>query len=115
MTKLELETVENNDALRSFTLSRKLADGTVQPVDLTNASVEFYLKANADQADADAIALYSTGGGAITITDAAAGKLDVQFVAANVSVPGKYAYHLDVIKNGRRVTYAFGLLRVINV
>jgi hypothetical protein len=108
MQLLKLRLVEGNDDVVALTATR---DG--QPINLTGVALEVYLKTTEYEADADAL-LLSSGGGQITVTDAAAG-LSEAVVDGTLIVPELTWWRYDVIESGARHTVSGGPLEVINV
>jgi hypothetical protein len=88
---------------------------TVTPTDLTSAVLECYVKESKDIADdADSVlVLTSASATEIEVIDPEAGTCRVFFDDVNMT-QFKW-YHLDVIKSGRRLTHAYGKIKVINV
>lgn len=83
--------------------------------DLTGVTdLEFYLKAKKGVAPEDAIAVYKQSTAEITVTDATAGLVTVQFTAAHIAEPGHYAFHLDELRGTKRLTLARGKVDVQN-
>lgn len=120
VTETPLDLIEGNDPDVVFTC--KTRDNSTPPVEtvvnLNLATVELYIKTNAGVSDTDPTTIkYSTATTPtkIAITDAANGKVTVYFTSADIGGAGTKYYHLDVIKNSRRQTYAFGPLRKRNV
>lgn len=101
-----LRLTEDNDTKITLTAT---VDGN--PVDLTTVTdVELFLKTTADQPDSDATTLTKTGG-AIDVTDAAAG-ICVATVPAAAVVPGLTYWHADLIDTTGRHTFLRGLLTI---
>jgi hypothetical protein len=114
MSKLDVEIVEGNDPSVEFTCYDVDAVGNRTAANLTGALIECYVKANRSVADLESIK-YDTVGGSIVITDAAGGKARVDMDSDDVGSVTVQWYHLDVIRNGRRITYAYGALKKVNV
>lgn len=116
MPETPLEFVENNEPTVTFTLRERLADNTRRPADLTGATVELYVKDSPNVDDADALVIYTTtpGDGITVVGQPLDGVVEVQFTLV-ATESGQRWYHLDVVRNGKRLTYAFGPVRVRNV
>ena len=102
---------ENNDAEVEVTVRKKNPDGTKTAYDLTNTPVEYRVKTSSSGPDSSALITYSTTNGRITVTDAANGKLRIDFLAVDLT-PGRYIHRLDILPNARRITVGFGTLVV---
>jgi hypothetical protein len=113
-TETDIEIVEDNDAVILFTCR---VDG--QAVDLTGASVSFYLKPDkATEENAPTVVHYSTDDGSIELlpqTGATLGQGRVLFVGTDVANPAKKRYRLDATIAERRLTYAFGKVVIQDV
>jgi hypothetical protein len=104
-TETDIEVVEDNDSVLVVTCR---VDGV--PVDLTDTQVEFFLKATKATAESDAVQ-YSTTNGAVTLfpqETETLGQCRVQVSAADIATPGHQRYRLDVIRNDKRLTFAYG-------
>jgi len=96
---------ESTDPKLSLSLT---VAGTDEAFDLTDYSLEFYIKTSVRQSDADAQAKYVSGD-QIEITDpATSGNLTIQCDAEDLTPAGRYVYKLDGIKSGRRDTLLAG-------
>lgn len=113
-TKNDITVIEDNDPLITFTVQ---VDGAA--IDLTNATIVFYLKATVDTDEsASGVVTYSTANGAITLatqSGATLGKCYVQMAAADIATPGTKKYRLDVTRNGKKLTHSYGTVKVVNV
>lgn len=109
MSRTDLEVVEGNDPTVEFTLYERTSNGVRTPTDLTNAVVECYVKGDLAVTDSAAIKYIAT------VTDAPAGRVRVDMLSADVGGTNVQFYHLDVMRNGRRQTYAYGTLKKVNV
>lgn len=107
----ELQVFEGDDELKLLRLLKE-TNGNLDPYDLTSATIEFIVKANAT--DAAALFTYTTAG-AITIVDAPGGVFTVQFARTDLASPGNYRYQLRVTQSSKRRTVGWGTLRVENV
>lgn len=114
----DIEFVENNDPIAEFvcTRSRLELDGTTTstPQNLQDALIECYVKTGKDVADDDpSTILYSSDTpGDVTVVDEASGICQVNF--EDVTRTHNW-YHLDVVKDGRRLTFAYGKIKVVDV
>lgn len=106
MPKIDLSIFADNDPTFAFNLYDKRGR-TRTPTDLTGATVECIVKATAATKDIDADATY------IGTTTATAGQAVVAMDSEVVGGDNRQFYHVDVIRNGRRQTYAWGLLKKI--
>lgn len=112
MSKVDVRVRQGDDALLTFTLTRRRfkAKG---PYPLTGVTAaEFIVKASKETADADADFVYTLADGAIELVDEAAGQLSVQMDGPDIADAGKRWYKLRVVKDGRGETVAFGALIV---
>jgi hypothetical protein len=113
-SEVDIEVIEDNDPVVTFICR---VDGAV--VDLTGALIEMFLKADKSTAeDAVGVVEYSTAGGQITIPSqvgALKGYCYVQMSANDLGTPGKLRYRVDVTQNGRKLTYAYGRVIIVDV
>lgn len=115
-TEADIEVIEDNDPVVVFICRM---DGAT--VDLTGALIEFYLKAaKATEEDDAGVIKYSTTGGEITILpqgedEETNGQCQVFMKATDLPEPVKKRYRMDITQNGRKLTYAYGRLVVIDV
>jgi hypothetical protein len=115
MSYTPLEVVEGNDPSITFTCYDLDSSGVRTTANLTDATIECFVKDNPSTADnAVGVTKYSTEDMTITITNPTGGKCRVDFLAAAFPSTKTY-YHLDVIRAGRRLTYAYGPVERINV
>lgn len=114
MPKIDLTIYVENDPDVIFNLKKRIGR-IVTPLDLTGYLVEFYVKTEVGQHNSDALKYASTGGQRhITIvTPPGNGQVIVELDAADVGGPEKQFYNLDVVKNSRRQTYAWGVIKKI--
>jgi hypothetical protein len=90
--------------------------GTVH--DLTDASLELFIKPSADTPDSDpsVVILSSVGPGApIDITDPPGGLATAYIDRILLGTPGDLVYRVDVVRPGARRTCVYGPLRVVNL
>ena len=112
MSKVDVRVRQGDDALLTFSLSRRRFK-VKGPYPLTGVEeIEFIVKAGKETADGDADALYSLTGGAVVVVDETAGHLSVQLAGADMADAGKRWYKLRVIKDGKGETPAYGALIV---
>lgn len=113
-TEQDLELIEDNDPIVVATIR---VDGAA--IDLSGAQADFYLKPDkATEEDAVTVVRYSTETGEITLrpqSGATLGQLEVRFDRTDIPAPGKKRYRLDVTQAERRLTYAFGVVRIKDV
>jgi hypothetical protein len=113
-TERDIEVIEDNDPIIVFVCK---VDGT--PVDLTGATIDFYLKPDKTTEETDAtVVRYSTDTGEVTIpsqTGDTVGQCLVQLDRADLGTPGKLRYRFDVTQGGKVLTYAYGRVIVIDV
>jgi hypothetical protein len=115
MSHRPLEVIEGNDPTITFTCYDVDSSGVRTTTNLTDATIECYVKDNPATADnAEGVTVYSTVDASITITNPTGGKCRVDFEAAAFVGNVSY-YHLDVIRAGRRLTYAYGAVKKVNV
>lgn len=116
MSHMPLEVIEGNDPSIIFTCYDVDSSGVRSTANLTDATIECYVKDNPSTSDgAPGVTLYSTALNNITITNATGGKCRVDFEAAAFENQNVSYYHLDVIRAGRRLTYAYGAIKKVNV
>lgn len=108
MPKIDLTVFANNDPDFLFNLFDK-HDRTRSAANLTGAAIECYVKATAATKDTDADMVYD----GVIQGAATSGQVLVQMDAEDVGGDDRQFYHLDVIRNGRRQTYAWGLIKKI--
>ena len=108
MPKIDLTVFANNDPDFAFNLIEKRGR-TKTPANLNGATVECYVKASASTKDEDADAVYI--GTPIGLPEA--GQVFIQMESQDVGHDNRQFYHVDVVRNGRRQTYAWGLLKKI--
>lgn len=107
MPSAPLGFIAGNDPLVTFTLYS--APGTV--ANLTGATLDLYLKSGPNVSDTDPTTLTYTStqlNSPLVITNATGGVVTMQFHASDLV--GHEWYHLDVVTNGLRLTYAYGSL-----
>lgn len=113
-TKNDITVIEDNDPLLTFTCKQ---DGTA--INLTGATIAFHLKPDvATEEGATGTVSYTTATSAVTIltqSGATLGQCTVQMVAADLATPGTKKYRLDVTQGGKKLTYSYGSVRVLNV
>jgi hypothetical protein len=116
MSHKPLEIIEGNDPSIEFTCYDVSSAGVRTTTNLTGATIECYVKDNPATADnaVTGVTKYSTTAGSITIVNPTGGKCRVDFGAAAFVGNVSY-YHLDVIRSGRRLTYAYGPVKKVNV
>jgi hypothetical protein len=103
--KIDISVFANNDPTFAFNLYDKR--GRIRTAtDLTGATVECYVKANATTKDVDADAMY-TG----YVPAPTTGQVIVSMSSTAVGGDARQFYHLDVVRNGRRQTYAWGVIK----
>lgn len=112
MSQLDIQVYEGNDPSLLFTIK---ANGAA--IDLTGATVEFYIKENTSKSDTDpsTVKLSTTGGQITILSPATAGQCRVDVTSANLGGLKQQVYRLDVIKSSRRLTYSHGKLLKVNV
>lgn len=108
MDPVNFSVIENNDLTVRFHLK---ADGVA--ADLTGATVELYVKDSAAIADSEA-SKYTVANLGLEIAAPTTGVVEVHFKGGDL-VKKKRVYHLDVIKTGKRLTYAYGNITVVQV
>ncbi len=106
-----LTVYQSNDTLFKLTL---VIAGTTTRLNLTGLSMEFYLKSSPSQADASALAIYSTTTGEIVVTSAGNGELTLRINSDHIPTPGKFSYHLDTVSGSNRETVMAGPLVVLD-
>lgn len=121
---MTLEVIENNDPTVDLLCQREnTLTGLVTLENLTGATVEMYVKATKLIADDDASVKVYTNASAteIEVVNATVPDHGVAGVACvarvhfeDIDLDRKW-YHLDVIKAGKRETFAYGKLRVVNI
>lgn len=124
MSLLNLEFVESNDPAATFVLRYLLEDHSLEDAPLGGSDeVELFIKSDIETSDASALVkltrLATGAAQRITVQDAPnAHKVNVQFLASDfawTSAVSARVYHLDVIKSGRRQTFAHGTIAKVNV
>ncbi len=115
LVPVDIEVMERNDDVVAVTLTLRNADGTKSPYNLTNTPLELYAKTSYDLADTQSALTYTTVNGRLVVTDAANGKLEIRFRAADLPAPAEWVYHLDSVVNFARKTLMIGTLRVANI
>jgi hypothetical protein len=121
VSKEKLVFVENNDPIVEFAAIKVRTDPDTEVVTeteepLTGTLVECYVKTSPDQEDDDdeVIKLTSAVPAEITIlTGVDSHKCVVNFT--DVELATHRFYHLDFIKAGKRITMAYGSIKVVNV
>lgn len=105
---------ENNDeAIKVVITTNVPTAGTA--LDLTSLSLEAFLKPTASTADTDpAVWKGTSGGGAITVTDAPNGKATISVPASAVTLTQGW-WRCDVLSGGLRKTAVYGVLSVVNL
>lgn len=113
MARTPVAVPQANDADIEFVL---VVDNTDTPYDLVTGTIEleFFLKPGPASADPSPATASTTGGDAV-ITDAANGVVVVTLAPADIPDAGEYFYRLDVVRNLRRETVAWGPFTVIDV
>jgi hypothetical protein len=115
MSHKPLEIIEGNDPSIEFTCYDVSSSGVRTTTNLTDALIECYVKDNPATPDAgDSVTVYSTADASVTIVNPTGGKCRVDFEAAAFVGNVSY-YHLDVVRAGRRLTYAYGPVKKVNV
>lgn len=115
MSHTPLQVIEGNDPSITFTCYDIDSSGVRTTTNLTDAVIECFVKDNPATSDAhESVAIYSTTAGSIAIVNPTGGKCRVDFEAAAFVGNVSY-YHLDVIRAGRRLTYAYGEIKKVNV
>lgn len=112
---VDLEVFENNDAEIVLGVSKEFTDGSGEaPYDLTGAVLHLYVKKKRTDLNDDAV-LHYEGPPRIEVPDPPAGKVVMNFLAADLSEPGWYHYNLDAVQDGKRRTVGHGRLVVRNL
>ena len=113
-TEQDLEIIEDNDVIIVATIK---VDGVA--INLTGAEVEFFLKASkATEEDDISVIRYAIDTGEVTLrtqSGATLGQLEIRFNRDDIPAPVKKRYRLDVVQAERRLTYAYGAVRVKDV
>jgi hypothetical protein len=107
-TRASLEVIEGNAETIDVVIT---AENGGAATDLTGLTVEYLIKETPETPDTEALIL-STATGAITITDAAAGKCRVALPAQSA---GQRWRRLDVVSGPDRRTAIYGWLTVVDV
>jgi hypothetical protein len=112
--ELALTLNENNDEeILAVLTTNQPADDT--PLDLTGMTLEAYLKVSAATSDVDGSTWKGTsGGGDITVTDAANGEVSVMVPAASITTAMKW-WRLDILDGGLRKTALYGDVTVTDL
>lgn len=113
MSKQTITVVEDNNPVISVSVWSKNGNYR-EAYSLDDASaVEFFVKADADATDPSP--QYTVSNGKI-IVDATpdTNRCEVRVATAETVTAGTYYYHLDVVKNGSRVTVMHGDFVVLN-
>jgi len=108
MPKIDLTVFVNNDPSFIFNLSERRGRQK-EPSNLTGALLECYVKK--DAATPDTAAKVYKSPTEIELLDAAQGRVAIHMDSDDVGNKDRQFYHLDVVRNGRRQTYAWGLLK----
>jgi len=123
MARLDLEVIENNDPTVELVCHQyNPLTQTSTPVNLSGLTVECYVKPSKDADDEDAVLYSSDDPSQLIVVNATLqehGEVATGAVAKvflnDMTLTGTLWYHLDVIDSNRRLTYAYGRLKVANV
>lgn len=107
----DIHVFENNAPLLTVRIKKKQPDGSKVAYLLTGApAVELYVKNKKADADGSAKFVLTRAASDITITNdgsavgATYSEVTIQCKSADLTPPGSYPFHLDVIKSGKRET-----------
>lgn len=114
MSQQDLQVIAGNSTSIDFLLVDEVTLGVTEPADLTGVVVEVVVRA--EIGSASPIVTYSTAAvptPTVTIVDAPGGRVQVRFEAAHVGTVGRRVYHVDVIRDSRRLTYVRGQITTV--
>lgn len=97
----------------SKTINCQVLDADNNAVDITGASIRWWLAKKANKTGADVLIKKSTGAGNITITNAAEGRYAVSLLPTDtIDLKGDYYYEAEVDDNGIISTVLTGTVRI---